>query len=415
MNPIELRDQKGSKLAILQTLRVHGGMSRIELTRLTGLSRATISLSIAELLEHRLVYETDNRLMTKGRPATTLELVPGSRVILGADLDNGAWTLGAFDLLGNVIRSVNIAVGTADPVETFAALAREIPRFSASLEQTPLKLLGLGVPGLVDGEHRTIRSAAESGWHQVEAAQMMEQALDWPTVVVNRHRARGLTECRYGAGSQFNHMIYIGVGMGIAAGLYIDRQLLSGSLGGAGEIGHTTIEPEGPLCPCGNHGCLQALSAGAAMEQEYRKLVRSSERIDLSSDMDLQFLKVHDVCAAAEAGDELAMSVVHKSASYLGIAMANLLNTFNPEAIILGGVIPQSSPLFADCATKVMRQRAMRPLSAHTIVRTAQFKEFGGALGAANFALDRNMSISIFQQSESAEAAASPSEPIDIG
>ncbi|MFH5182142.1 MarR family transcriptional regulator [Paenibacillus sp. TAB 01] len=91
MNPIELRDQKGSKLAILQTLRVHGGMSRIELTRLTGLSRATISLSIAELLEHRLVYETDNRLMTKGRPATTLELVPGSRVILGADLDNGAW------------------------------------------------------------------------------------------------------------------------------------------------------------------------------------------------------------------------------------------------------------------------------------------------------------------------------------
>ncbi|WP_248926574.1 ROK family protein [Paenibacillus hamazuiensis] len=396
-NSIELKDQKGSKLAILQTLRVHGSMSRIELTRLTGLSRATISISIAELIECNLVYETDNRLTTKGRPATTLELVPHSTLIVGADLDNKTWTLGAFDLLGNVVKTVQIPVHTFDPEGTFKTLAAEVAKFVEGLDKKPVPLLGLGVPGLVDAGHGIIRSASESGWHNVNVAELMQKEIGWPTVVVNRHRARGLTECRYGAGQQYGNMIYIGVGMGIAAGLYIDRQLLSGSLGGAGEIGHTTIEPDGPLCPCGNHGCLQMLAAGPAMEQEYRKLLRSADQPLISDSIeDLHALKVQDVCAAAEEGDELAVRVVKKAASYLGIAMANLLNTFNPEAVVLGGTIPSSSPLFVETATKVMKMRAMRPLSAGTPVKTSMFKDIGGAMGAANFAFDKNISISFF-------------------
>jgi predicted NBD/HSP70 family sugar kinase len=398
MSHNELKDQKGSKLSILQTLRVHGSMSRIDLTRITGLSRATISISIAELIECNLVFETDNRLSTKGRPATALELVPNSRVIIGADLDNKTWTLGAFDLLGNVIKSMKIPLSTFEPEETFKALAAEISSFVKGLDKSPVPLLGLGVPGLVDVHHRTIRSAADLDWNQVDVEGIMVKEIGWPTVVVNRHQARGLTECRYGSGVSYNNMIYIGVGMGIAAGLYINRQLLSGSFGGAGEIGHTTIEPSGPLCPCGNHGCLQALSAGPAMEQEFRKLVRSSEHelVYPYQNMDLQFLKIHDVCAAAEDHDELAVQVISRGASYLGIAMANLLNTFNPEAIILGGTIPNASPLFVETATKVMRQRAMRPLLADTIVKTSVFKDIGGALGAANFAFDKNISIAIF-------------------
>ncbi len=136
-------------------------------------------------------------------------------------------------------------------------------------------------------------------------------------------------------------------GNGDCGGVYIDRQLLSGSLGGAGEIGHTTIEPDGPLCPCGNQGCLQTLSAGPAMEQHYRKLVRSSD-LPVYSDqiIDLQTVKMHDVCAAAEQGDMLAAQVVKTAASYLGISMANLLNTFNPEAFILGGTVPSASLIF---------------------------------------------------------------------
>jgi predicted NBD/HSP70 family sugar kinase len=399
MNQTEIRDQKGSKLAILQTLRVYGNMSRIELTRVTGLSRATISISIAELIELNLVYETDNRQSTKGRPATTLELVPMSRAIIGADLDNKTWTLGAFDLLGNVISSIKIPVNSFDVEATFQTLADAVTIFTRGLGVPVVPLLGLGVPGLVDAEHSVICSAADLEWHDVKVGSFMKQSIGWPTLVVNRHRARGLTECRYGAGQQFKHMIYIGVGAGIAAGIYIDRQLLSGSLGGAGEIGHTTIEPDGPLCPCGNHGCLHMLAAGLAMEQEFRKLLRTTERIEAygNTNVDLHTLKMQDVCSAAANGDELAIQVVKKAASYLGISMANLLNTLNPEAIILGGTIPNGSQLYVDTATKVMRQRAMSPMAANTQVRSSVFKDIGGALGAANFAFDKNISNSFFQ------------------
>ncbi|PZE22322.1 ROK family transcriptional regulator [Paenibacillus xerothermodurans] len=398
MNQMDIKDQKGSKLSILQTLRVHGSMSRIELTRLTGLSRATISISIAELIDLNLVHETDTRQSTKGRPATTLELVPRSRAIIGADLDNKTWTLGAFDLLGNVIDSMKINVNSFDPEAAFSTLADAVTKFRKGVEVPTVPLLGLGVPGLVDADHSVIRSAAELEWNNVEVASFMKKEIGWPTVVVNRHRARGLTECRYGAGRQFDHMIYIGVGTGIAAGLYINRQLLSGSLGGAGEIGHTTIEPDGPLCPCGNHGCLHMLAAGPAMEQEFRRLLRTTERSELYSGMsvDLHTIKAQDVCTAAAKGDELAQQVVKQAASYLGISMANLLNTFNPEAIILGGTIPNGSQLFVDTATKVMRQRAMSALLSGTEVKSAVYKEIGGALGAANFAFDKHISISFF-------------------
>lgn len=398
MGTIDIRDQKGSKLSILQHLRVHGSMSRIDLTRLTGLSRATISISIAELIESNLVYETDNRQTTKGRPATSLELVPYSATILGADLDNTTWTLGAFDLLGNVIRTVKIPVNVFDPVSAFQALAEEIRLFVRSLDKPPVPLLGLGVPGLVDANHSVIRSAADLGWHQIDIGSWMKEATGWTTVVVNRHRARGLTECRYGAGQQFNNMIYIGVGTGIAAGLYVDRQLLSGSLGGAGEIGHNTVEPDGPLCPCGNNGCLQVLAAGPAIEQQFRKRLRSGEASSVYAEpgMDLQLVKAADVCEAAEQSDELAASVIQQAASYLGITMANLLNTFNPEAFILGGTIPNASPLFVETATRTMQLRAMSPLSANTCVRTSQLKDIGGAMGAANFAFDKNISLSFF-------------------
>lgn len=397
MHTNEMKDQKGSKLTILQMLRLRGGMSRIDLTHATGLSRATVSISIGELIENGLVYETDNRLTTKGRPATTVELTPRSCLMLGADLDNKAWTLGAFDLLGNVVQSVKIPVPTFDPVETFRLLAAEIGSFASGLDRPPVPLLGLGVPGLVDAGHSIIRSAADLEWHDVHVADLMKEATGWPTVVVNRHRARGLTECRYGAGQPYRNMIYIGVGMGIAAGLYIDRQLLSGSLGGAGEIGHTTIEPSGPLCPCGNRGCLQMLSAGPAIEREYRQLVRAADHAAYSGRIaTLQLLKAQDVCAAAEAGDPLAAEAIGQAASFLGIAMANLLNTFNPEAIILGGTVAGASPLFVETATRVMRQRGMSPLAAETVVATAHFKDVGGALGAANFAFDKNLSFSFF-------------------
>jgi predicted NBD/HSP70 family sugar kinase len=394
----ELKDRKGSKFTILQTLRIKGSMSRIELTRITGLNRATVSAAIADLIQSNLVQETDHRLYTGGRPATTLELVPNSNLIIGADFDRYSWMIGAFDLLGNVVKTMKVPVNGTAPETCFKTLAAGIRDFAQTLDPPPIRLLGVGVPGLVDADHGVITSAAQFDWFHVDVKKIMQEELGWPTVVVNRFRARGLTECRYGSGRSFNHLVYIGVGTGIAAGLYIDRLLLSGALGGAGELGHITVEPNGPLCACGNHGCLQALSSEQAIEQEFRRLLRAGEKTSLMSspEFDLQRIKAFAICQAADEGDELAARVVGHAASHLGIAMANLVNIFNPEAIILGGAIPSASRLFVQTAEKVMRQRSMSSLAKGTAVETASFHDLGGALGAANFALDKNLELSFF-------------------
>lgn len=133
----EISDKKGSKLNILQTLRKHGNVSRIDLTRLTGLSRATVSVSIAELIESKLVRETTDRMATKGRPATYLELVPYAGTIIGADYDNSRWTLCAFDLSGNIIKKASIPAASSSAEDVLHSLLIQLKPFIGSLEATP--------------------------------------------------------------------------------------------------------------------------------------------------------------------------------------------------------------------------------------------------------------------------------------
>ncbi|SEG71293.1 ROK family protein [Paenibacillus sp. UNC499MF] len=389
-------DQKGSKSAIIQSLRLYGSMSRIELAQRTELSRATISMSIQELIELGIAHETETRQSTGGRRPTDVELMPNTHLVLGADLNQHGWMLGAFDLLGSTADSRHIPLSRLTPEAAFRALVDELPSFISKLDKSPMPLLGISLPGIVDSNQGVLRSSAVLGWQEVGWGSLFERELGWPTTLINRSRARGLTECRYGSGKEHRHMIYIGIDAGIGAGIYVDRELIHGAIGGAGEIGHTTVTDGGPLCPCGNTGCLQTLSAAQAIELEARRLLRSGAASSMQpqSVSDLQLLRAEHVCAAAEHGDELAAQIIEKAASYLGTAMANLVNLLNPESIILGGPIPKDSSLYVKTAEKVMRQRAMSTLSWDTEVKVGQFKEIGGALGAANFILDKHLSFS---------------------
>jgi predicted NBD/HSP70 family sugar kinase len=400
MRSNSINNQKGRQRSIIQSLRIHGSTSRVILTELTGLSRATISIAISELVDANLIREADKQPSTGGRPVTMLELVPYSACIVGAELDNHEWTLGAFDLLGNEIASSKIPVNMYSINETFDTLTRQLKLFIQKLDKKPIRLLGVGIPGSVDKAHRKIITAAEPGfnWCDLPVSDWLEKEIGWETFLINRHRARGLSECRFGAGQQFNNMIYIGAGSGINAGLYIDRHLLSGSILGAAEFGHTTIIPDGPLCSCGNNGCLQLFASTSYIEQETRKLMRAGETSLVVSDSryDLQLLRAQDICRAAEKGDATAAKVVNQAATHMGIAMANMVNLIQPEGIVLGGSLPRMSNLYVNTANKVMRQRAMSILSSATDVKKAVLNETGGALGAANFALDNNLSMSHF-------------------
>ncbi|MFH5184018.1 ROK family protein [Paenibacillus sp. TAB 01] len=304
-------------------------------------------------------------------------------------------------MLGNVLHMSKIPVSSPRPETAVQELIGHITEFAQASDKEVIRMFGLSVPGLVDTRKGIIKSAADLGWVNVDIENMVGKELGWPAVAMNRHRARGLAECRFGSGRDYEHIIYVGVGSGIAAGIFNDRQLVSGSFGGAGELGHITVEPDGPVCPCGNNGCLHLYATAPAIEQEARRLLRSGVESSLLNRVlpgnDLQLLQAADVCRAADEGDELAVRIISHAASYLGIALANLVNLLNPEAIILGGSIPGSCQTYVQTATKVMQQRSMMALSSGITVHTAVLGEIGGALGAINFALDKHFSYTMIQ------------------
>ncbi|MFD1678064.1 ROK family transcriptional regulator [Alicyclobacillus fodiniaquatilis] len=415
MSPISgtSKDQKGTKSIILQTLRIRGPISRAVLSEITKLSRATISEAITSFIDDGWIIETEKMESRGGRPAISLELAPHTCAIIGADLDDQVWTIGAFDLCGNRIHSMQVYVEDSSPEITIQTLLNSLHTFIKDLDITPIPFIGIGSPGLVDSENGIVQSAADLGWKHVEIGKRVEKHLGWQAVVLNRYRARGLAECRYGAGRNHNEILYIGVGNGLAGGLYLNRQLITGFNGGAGEIGHMTIEPNGPICPCGNRGCLQMIASGPALVQETRRLLfeGAASRLNSDASFDLSLLKPLDVCKAANEGDSVAKEAVEKIASYLGIAMANLVNVINPEVIILGGVIPKECPHFVNTSTKVMHQRGMKPLATSTFVKTTVLNTFGGALGAANYALDRYLTYPILANLRETAKAANQQSP----
>ncbi|MFD0959264.1 ROK family transcriptional regulator [Paenibacillus chungangensis] len=388
-------DQKGSKTAILQCLHKYGAITRVRLAELTGLSRATISTAVSELIGLELVRESKERLNTGGRPAVTLKLKSDTRLVIGADLDPDAWTIGVFDLRFNQIAISRVPIQDRSISSIIGLLVGQVKNFIQDFGKRLLPMIGIGLPGLIDNRNGIIISASHFGWSKVAFSGQIRKELGWPAVILNHNKARGLAECRYGAGRNYHQMIYIGVGRGIAGGIFYNRQLVEGAFNGAGEIGHITMVPNGILCSCGNQGCLQAYSSGSALELQARKRVRLSldEHTSLTSDEDMMQLRYEKVCQAADKGDWLAREIVEECAQYLGIAMANLVNIINPEAFILGGSVPRNSKLFVDVALKTMRQRSVSQLSQSTEVNVAQFNEFGGALGAANFAMDELFSF----------------------
>src|SRR5690606_30872782 len=149
---------------------------------------------------------------------------------------------------------------------------------------------------------------------------------------------------------------------------------------------------------CGNYGCLQQLATGPAMEREARVLLRMGRSSSIYPDgsYDLQLIKAIDICRGADEQDELCMEVVQEAATYLGIAIANLVNILNPDVIILGGSIPTHCDYYVEVAEDVVRRRAMSPLTSKIVVTKESKNSHGGALGAANFAVDQNMGYSLF-------------------
>ncbi len=247
--------------------------------------------------------------------------------------------------------------------------------------------IGMGSPGTVDRENGTVIGAYNLNWSTlIPVRQMIEAGTGIPLYIDNDANVAALGEGWKGAGENGKDVVFVTLGTGVGGGIIAEENLLHGNVGAAGEIGHMIVEPEGYLCTCGNHGCLETVASATGVVRLARDL---SEEYAGDSELkglidDGQELTAKTIFDQAKAGDALAVIVADKFFFYLGLACANIGNLLNPETIVIGGGVSAAGDMLLEGVEKYFQQFAFPSIRTSTKLKLAQLGNDAGVIGAGS-------------------------------
>jgi glucokinase len=259
----------------------------------------------------------------------------------------------------------------------------------AGHDPTTISGVGIGSPGPLDIPAGMLLDPPNlPTLHNLPLRQIVQDALGIPTYLENDANAAAIGEYLYGAGQGTRQMIYVTASTGIGGGLILNGQIYHGATGGGGEIGHMTIVPQGPHCGCGNRGCLEAMASGTAIAREGQERVSRGVPTLIADLADpVSGISAKTVVQAMEQGDPYATDIVLEAMHYLGIGMANLVNLFNPEVIVIGGGLTNLGDTLLDPVRRTIDLRAFPAASRQVRVTLAQLGADVGIIGAAGSAM----------------------------
>jgi glucokinase len=245
--------------------------------------------------------------------------------------------------------------------------------------------IGVGCPGPLDPVQGIILEAPNlTGWEDIPLKSILSEHFNVPVAVDNDANVAALGEWRFGAGRGTKHMIYLTLSTGIGGGVIIDGKLLYGAHGLAAELGHMTIEPDGPMCGCGKRGHLEALASGPSIARIAEEMLAQGNESTLTEQLsNAGKITAYDVGQAANAGDELASSIISQAGEYIGLHLANLAHAFNPEVYVLGGGVSQIGDLLFNSIRNAFHNYVLHPRYAeNTKILPAALGDDAGLVGA---------------------------------
>lgn len=375
-----------NKHAVVDLIRFAGkGISRTDIAHELGLTRASVTIIINDLIENGILLETESRSTRSGRPPVVLEINPRSGLVAAIDMGATHLSVALGDFSARILDEKEQSFRIADGPEPCLEIADRALR--AILEKNGVQIadlsaIGLSVPGPVIAETGMVMSPPiMPGWDRFPIRTRLEKLWKVPVTLNNDANFGALGEWVFGAGRGEKNLAFIKVGSGIGAGLILHQQIFGGTTGSAGEIGHLTIDENGPLCTCGNHGCLEAFAGGRAIEIQAQKWVESGKRT-LLSDSASKTISVRDVAEAARRGDLAAQEILNRSGTFIGIAVAGLINLINPSVVIIGGGVAEVGDLLTAPIRKMVRERSLRAAE-HTVkITTAMLGRRSTLIGA---------------------------------
>ncbi len=376
MTPIKLNtaDQawvrKMNRSIILAVFRTQKTLSRAQLAAQTGLNPSTVSKIIHELIQENLIHETVLSQNRTGRPGLMLELNPKGGCALGIEINVDYIELLITDFSANTLWQKNEGTMPGAPQDVMMNQVIELVKEASTFIKThkcSLLGVGVGVPGLVDVANGLLRVAPNLNWIDIPVRDVLAEYFSCPIYVENEANAAALGEYYFGAVRNVKNFIYLSSGIGLGSGIIIGGQLFRGMFGYAGEAGHMTLDPNGEICGCGRRGCWETFVGPRSVLQRVQRSIMLGEESSLTEKAqgkpeDLSF---DDIVKAAQDGDEVAISALSEVAFYLGIGIANLLNLFNVEVIVLGGALNKASPVFLKEVERVVHENTLIPVREH--------------------------------------------------
>jgi len=320
----------------------------------------------------------------------------GQRLILGVDIGGTKIATALATAQGEILvrgHSLTHAQAGSDAVISSVFTTIEETMASGKINSSQLLGIGIAAAGIIDSDNgRVIFSPNLPDWNEVPLGNIVQQRFGISTYLGNDATLAALGEWHFGLKRKVANLVYITISTGIGGGIIANGKLYTGVCGAAGEIGHMTIDVNGPRCNCGNVGCWETLASGTALAREAAKQIAGGAGTSIAELVggDISKIDARIVFLAAKQGDELAKELISRLGYYFGIGLVNLVNIFNPELILVGGGVAKMGDLLLQPAIKVVKERAFRTLANAVEIKPAILGDDSGILGAVAFVLEHS-------------------------
>ena len=379
---------------IIAALRKHDTISRTDIARLTGWSRPKVTTEVGKLTKRGILIESGEGTSQGGRRPRLLRFNHQLGYIVGVDIGATSMDIAIADLNAQVLaRDCGPADVRDEPLDLLGAVKQRVLALLAKLNLRPQQVLGVGVgvPGPVDFiKGILVAPPLMPAWEGFSIRGYFHAFFPSAFIAVdNDVNLMALGELKSGAGTGQEDFIFIKIGTGIGAGIVCNSQIHRGHNGSAGDIGHICADHNGPICRCGNIGCLEALAAGPAIADRGTEAAQNGSSPTLAQKLAANgVLRSEDVAAAVREGDRAAIEIVQSSGRAIGDVLAGLVNFFNPSMILVGGGVSNiGNQLLASLRQAVLR-RSTALATRELIVSYSPMGGEAGVTGAIHLALE---------------------------
>ncbi len=380
---------------VLSVLFENSFSSRVEVKHLIRQDGKTVTNITNSLISDGLVTTNGYSSYTGGRRRELLTLNPEYGYIIGIHLDINFLIGILTDFKSNILLKEQIPISPTESKSSLIQRIRKTIDFLINKGNVPKdKILGIGfvASGFYDEEAGTwLNSVNNLYWKDVPIRKILLEQCDCPVYLEDCSRALALGEKWFGSAKDKENFICLDIGAGVGSAIYQNNSLYKGAHNFAGEIGHTIVNPDGDICSCGNKGCLETMASGWALVKQIQNKISRGEKTLIKEycESDIEKIDADMIFKAAHSGDKLALNLLNSASTYLGIAIANLINLLNPELIILSGHFSTIEDFSLLSLKEKIRQYAMPESFKKLKITTSKLGDDAAVLGAVTLVLDK--------------------------